>query len=127
MEVPSWRNGVNFRKIGKVPNEHPSYLMCMVNQKEKRFTEIKYLLLLKTKFTLETLKLTSIMMRERAEVAGKPKNMKINPSKHVQIAAVNALCLNWSDNQMSQRFSLQRCAFACQGFGDSRICQHKLS
>ena len=35
MEVPSWRNGVNFRKIGKVPNENPSHLMCMVNQKEK--------------------------------------------------------------------------------------------
>ena len=35
VEVPSWRNEVNFRKIGKVLNEHPSYLMCMVNQKEK--------------------------------------------------------------------------------------------
>ena len=35
MEVLSWRNGVNFRKIGKVPNEHPSYLMCMFNEKEK--------------------------------------------------------------------------------------------
>ena len=22
-----WRNGVNFRKIGKVPNDHPSYVM----------------------------------------------------------------------------------------------------
>ena len=63
VEVPSWRNGVNFTKIGKVPNEHPSYLMCMVNQNGKEnielFTEIKYLLSLTTKMRLGNLKANS--------------------------------------------------------------------
>ena len=31
----SWRNGVNFTKIGKVPNGHPSYVMWSTKKIKK--------------------------------------------------------------------------------------------
>ena len=54
------KRDVNFRKIGKVPNDHPNYVMWSTKKiKNKTFMEIKHLLLLKTKNRLGNHKASS--------------------------------------------------------------------
>ena len=105
-------------------NTPVTYYAWSTKNKKKRYTEITYLLSLKMKIRLGNLKANFNHDARAGRSSWQVSMWKFTYPNTRKSSLWTLHVLNWSDNQMSQLFSLQRCAFACRGFGDSPICQH---